>query len=66
MQVLIIESTSSEHSKLLKELAEADGHKVLIAKEKQIEEFTVVMQKKKQAGEKLEKVLSLLYGVLKQ
>ena len=65
MQILIIESTSSEHSKLIKELAEADGHKVLIATEKQIEEFTGELKTKKKAGEKFQKVLSMLYGVLK-
>jgi hypothetical protein len=65
MQILIIESTNSEHSKLLKELAESDGHKVLIASEKQIDEFTGELQKKKKSGEKLQNVLSLLYRVLR-
>lgn len=65
MQILIIESTSSEHSRLLKELAEADGHKVLIATEKQIEEFTGELKAKQKGGEKFHKVLCRLYGVLK-
>ncbi len=65
MQILIIESTSSEHSKLLKELAEADGHSCLIATEKQIEEFTGELKAKMKAGEKLEKVLRLLFKILR-
>jgi vacuolar-type H+-ATPase subunit F/Vma7 len=65
MQILIIESTNSEHSKLIKELAEEEGHKVLIATEKQTEEFKAELKAKKNAGEKFHIVLSRLYCRLK-